>query len=62
MIEEVYIHPSGEPMYVSIPNQPIGLLHHTPTKTSIGVYEKIPWFKQKMLKIFFGLKYEVFKS
>lgn len=40
---------------------PIGMLKHKPTRTSISVYKPISRFKALMLKWCFGLEYKRFK-
>ena len=44
-------------MWIKI-NEPVGYLHHEPTKTCISVYKKINIFQRWMLNLCFGLRYE----
>lgn len=37
--------------------KPIGYIEHKPTKSRIGVYQPIGWFRRLMLRLCFGLKY-----
>ena len=46
-----------EKMWTKI-NEPVGYLHHEPTKTSISVYKEINIFQRWMLNLCFGLRYE----
>lgn len=46
-----------EKMRIKI-NEPVGYLHHEPTKICIPVYKKINVFQRWMLNLCFGLRYE----
>ena len=53
----IYVY-QGEECKVELLPKPIGYLKLPYTSLNVSVFNKISWFKKKMLKYFFGITYE----